>query len=113
MTEVNDDPGDLGVAGQAPPSDMLKRHGDLTAAYQASHAKHSAVVDGSQQAAAGVDIGTSGDGSTLSTSPYNGSDTPGATPGGKGIAGDLPMVRRAGGADDQTDTGQSGGRSIA
>lgn len=113
MTEVNDDPGALGVAGQAPPSDMLKRHGDLTAAYQASHAKHSAVVDSSQQAAAGVGL-NGGDGSSLSTSSYNSSDAPSDTSGyGKGIAGEYPMVRRSGGADDQTDTGQSGGRSIA
>jgi hypothetical protein len=112
MTEVNDDPGDLGVAGQAPLSDMLKRHGDLTAAYQSTHAKHSNVIDSSQQGAAGVGL-NAGDGSSLSTSAYNGSDTPGDTPGGKGIAGQLPLVRRGGGADDQTDTGQSGGRSIA
>ncbi len=114
MTEINDDPGALGVAGDAPKSDMEGRHGNLVAAYQAAHAKHSAVVDSTQQGAAGVDIGTKGDGTSLSTSDYNGSDTGSDTSGyGKGVGNTDPLVARTGGADDQRDTGQSGGRAIA
>jgi hypothetical protein len=108
------DDGALGVGGQAPDSDMLGRHGDLTSAYKSSYNRHSGVSDSAgNDTAYGTGVGGGLD-NGFSTSDYNSSDTPSDMSGyGKGIGGSLPMVRRAGGADDQTDTGQSGGRSIA
>ena len=94
-------------------SDMLGRHGDLTAAFKSSYAKHSTAFDNTQQHAAGVGLGTDVD-SGFSTSDSGvgyestsdeGSDTSGY---GKGIAGELPIVTRSGG-----DSGDGGGKAIA
>jgi hypothetical protein len=110
------DDGALGVGGQDQgPDSMLGRHGDLTSAYKSSYARHSGVSDSAgNDTAYGTGLGGGLD-NGFSTSDYNSSDAPSGneTGYGKGIGGSLPMVRRAGGADDQTDTGQSGGRSIA
>jgi hypothetical protein len=93
---------------------MLGRHGDLTAAYKASYGRHSGVSDAAgNDTSYGCGLGGGLD-NGFSTSGYNGSDDGSDTSGyGKGIAGTDNIVRRMGGADDQQDTGQSGGRSIA
>jgi hypothetical protein len=109
------DDGGLGVGGQDQgPDSMLGRHGDLTSAYKSSYVRHSGVSDSAgNDTAYGTGVGGGLD-NGFSTGDYNSSDMPSDSSGyGKGIGAPLPMVRRTGGADDQTDTGQSGGRSIA
>lgn len=84
------------MSGDDQGSDMMGRHGDLTAAYKASYARHSGgAMDGTQQSAAGIGIGSSDSDDSLSTSGTGGLDgDPGSNDSGygKGIAGELPMV---------------------
>jgi len=108
------DDGGLGVAGEDQGKDtMLNRHGDLTAAYKASYGRHSGVSDSvGNDSGYGCGLGGGLD-NGFSTGDYNSSDEGSDTSGyGKGIAGVDNIVRRAGGADDQRDTGQSGGKTL-
>ena len=87
------------MSGDDQGSDMLGRHGDLTAAYKASYARHSGgVIDNTQQAAAGIGIGSSDSDTSFSTHGGDGGvgdldGDPGSNSSGygKGIAGELPM----------------------
>jgi hypothetical protein len=101
--------------GDALHSNRHGAHGDLTTAYQQSYAKYSGVVNGTQQAAAGVGLGHDVD-TDFSTSteagPYDecSSDTGSNSSGyGKGIAGEFPMVQRSAGGDATSNSNETAG----
>jgi hypothetical protein len=103
------------MEGDGPPSNYLGRHGDLTGAYIAAHARHNGVSDDAgNDTSYGAGIGGETD-SAFSTRPYNSSDaaTGNESGYGKGIGSPVPMVSYSGGGDDQPDTGMSGGKPIA
>lgn len=101
---------DLGTASDDQNSTMVGAHGDLTAAYKASYARHS-TSDGTSY---GVGVGSpdsdnafsthGGDGGPGDLDGDTGSDTSGY---GKGIAGEYPMVTRGEGSDNGSGFGKA------
>ena len=101
-------------------SDMLGRHGDLTAAYKSSYAKHSAAANG-DHTGYGVGLGepdaglsesafsTSDSGVGHESTSDEGSDTSGY---GKGVGPAIPLVQSSVGDSAEDSNLTAGGKPV-